>query len=499
MKTQRLKKRKNWGEKVLEGLVYASGGMLLVAIAAIFYYLAHESKYAFDQKFTYGYRFALQPTVGEYEKEIAMDPYASVLTSHLEGGEGLDEKEEGIAMPTLDELAGMAKFGTGTGLVSDLSKVNPEELYRDDWREPLKAESPEKFLLFGFATPEYTEDKMILAWAPDEGSDPDLTPHKLTLRLEKAPDGIQAPSITIDLKKQPRGRIELPTYVAKTDADRTNGYVFAVTAEPQAPGFLATMRNFMRTEWGPTLSHPRYGFIPLLIGTLTITLMALLIAVPISIAAAVYVSELAPARLREWLKPIIELLASIPTVVLGYFGLMLVAPALQKYVAPAFGLESSRAVLPTAIIMAVLLIPTIMTIAEDALRIVPNGLREGAEALGLTYRERLKKVIVPAARSGIVAAVLLGFARAVGETMIVWILSGGTPRMPTFASTKDVAANLMQPTRGIPDTIGIEMGNVTFEGVHYGHLFLLGLVLFVLTLAINLIGFKYGRRQAWRH
>ncbi len=497
MGMRRLNRRRNWGEKGITGLIYASGGTVLAVIAALFYYLAHESKYAFDQKFTYGFRVALQPIVGEYEKEIAMDPYASVLTAHPEGAEGLDEKEESIAMPTLEELSGSAKFGTGSALTGDLSEVKPDELYRDDWRAPLKAEQSQKMLFFGFATPEYKEQKMILAWEPDEGCDPSLTPHTLTLRLEHGPAG--AKPIVIDLKKQPRGRIEIPAYVAKTDADRSKGYVFSITAQPTSSGFAATMRNFFRTDWGPTLAHPRFGFVPLLIGTLTITLMALAIALPISLAAAVYVSELAPRRLREWLKPVIEMLASVPTVVLGYFGLMLVAPALQKYVAPAFGLDSSRAVLPTAIIMAVLLIPTIMTIAEDALRTVPGGLREGAEALGLTEREGLKKVVIPAAKSGIVAASLLGFARAIGETMIVWILSGGTPRMPAFGSVKEAAGNLMQPTRGIPDTIGIEMGNVTFEESHYGHLFLLGLVLFVLTLVINLIGFRYGRKQAWRH
>lgn len=499
MGMQRLKRRRNWGEKTLEGFVYASGGTLLVIIVAIFYYLTHESKYAFDQKYTYGFRFALQPTVGEYEKDIAMDPNASVLTAHSEGAEGLDEKEESITMPTVESLAGIAKFGTGTALTGDLKAIKPEEVYRDDWRSPAKAESSQKFLLFGFATPEYHESKMYLAWEPDEGCDPSLTPHKLTLTLEKGPAGVTVPPIQIDLKSQPKGRIEIPTYVAKSDADRTTGYVFAVTAIPQSSGAVSTLRNFFRTEWGPTLAHPRYGFVPLLIGTLTITLLALIIAVPISIAAAVYVSELAPRRLREWLKPVIEMLASIPTVVLGYFGLMLVAPALQKYIAPAFGLDSSRAVLPTAIIMAILLVPTIMTIAEDALRIVPSGLREGAEALGLTAREKLKKVVIPAAKSGIVASILLGFARAIGETMIVWILSGGTPRMPAFGNLKETAGNLMQPTRGIPDTIGIEMGNVTFEEPHYGHLFLLGLTLFVLTLIINLIGFRYGRKQAWRH
>ncbi len=479
----------------------AAGVLTLAVIVAMGYYLIHESQYAFKRKFTYGFRFALQPTEGEFEREIPLDPNASVLTVHTEGAEGMDEKEEGIEMPTLEALAGTAALGTGTALTGDLEKVDAgraEGLFRDDWRSPKSAEEGDRFLLFGFATPEYKFDKMVLAWVPDEGADPNEAPYDLRLRLRRGPDGADVPAIDVDLRKTPSGRIELPVFVAKSDAERTRGYVFEVVATPTRSNAGATAAGFFGSEWGPTLAHPRYGFFPLLASTLLITLLALLIAAPIAVGAAIYVSEIAPRRLREWLKPIIELLASVPTVVLGYFGLMLLAPGLMKIVPEAAGMQSGRAMITAAIMMAILLIPIIMTIAEDTLRSVPLTLRDGGIALGLTQEETIKRVLMPAAKAGLSAAILLGFSRAVGETMIVWILSGGTPNLPNFNSLGQAVKNFFEPTRGMADTIAIEMGNVAFEEQHYGHLFLLGLSLFVLTLAINLLGFRL-RRQAWPH
>ena len=136
----------------------------------------------------------------------------------------------------------------------------------------------------------------------------------------------------IDLRNVSNGRVTIPVYVASSDAMRDKGYVFELVAEPTTSNFMAVTRGLLRTEWIPTSNYPRYGIIPLLWGTLSITLIAMLLAVPIGLLAAVYLSELASSRVREWLKPVIELLSSVPTVVLGYFGLMLVAPYLQKTV-----------------------------------------------------------------------------------------------------------------------------------------------------------------------
>ncbi|MCS7191031.1 MAG: phosphate ABC transporter permease subunit PstC, partial [Fimbriimonadales bacterium] len=257
---------------------------------------------------------------------------------------------------------------------------------------------------------------------------------------------------------------------------------------------IATLQQFLKPDWAPTILYARYGMLPLLLATLLITLLSMLFAAPLGIAAAVYLSEQASPRIREWFKPILEILAAIPTVVLGYFGVMVIAPWLQQLFAEGLQLTSGRGLLATALMMTVFILPTVISLSEDALRAVPNSLREGAEALGLTLAERIRLVILPAAKSGLIATLLLSVARVMGETMIVWILSGGTPTMPDFSSPAAALGTLVKPTRGIPDTIAIEMGNVEFESTHYGHLFLLGLTLFVLTLGINLLGFAYRKR-----
>ncbi|MBC8066326.1 MAG: phosphate ABC transporter permease subunit PstC [Chlorobia bacterium] len=481
----------------MTSLVYASGGVIVGIILAIAYYLTHESTYAFDRKFDFGYRFALQPIKGEFE-DLDIDPNATLLTANREGMDELDEKEEGVPFPTIESLAGVAKFGTGSPQASTLSNAIPEETFKDHWKGMKRADRSTKFLLFGFATPEYKDPKMALAWSPDAAFDPNLTPFDLKLKLVQSPAGVKTDPIEIDLRKQKTGRIELPTFVARTDEDRQKGYVFELVATPTMSHNVAVLAGTMRSEWDGTLAYPRFGIVPLIVGTLILTIIAVLIATPFSIGAAVYLSEIAPNRVREWLKPLVELLASVPTVVLGYFGLMLLAPFLGNTLAAAVGLESGRALLTAAIMMAVLLFPTITSFAEDALQAVPQSMRDGGEALGLTAREKLKKIILPAAKGGIISAVILGIARAIGETMIVWILSGGTPFLPSFASPKDAVANLMKPMKGVPDAIAIEMGNVDFEGVHYGHLFLLGLVLFIITLAINTIGQRMAKKVAWR-
>lgn len=480
-------------DRLMESLVFLVGGLLMIVVFLLILYLARESQYAFKQNFTWGFRFAFQPTDEKHE-EINIDPNASVITAHTEGDDGVDAKEEGISMPELETLKASALGATGTGLTGDLQRVNPADLYRDDWRSPQSATEKRRHLLFVFATPEYRAKTMRLAWEPDEGADPDLAPFELKLRLLQAPEGVHTDPILIDLSQQPKGFIELPTFIAKTDEDRIKGYVIELTSWPRSNVVAATLRNFFTTEWGPTLAHPRYGVIPLVLSSLSITFIALLIAAPIGIWTATYLSELAPGRLREWLKPTIELLASVPTVVLGYFGLMLVAPALQNW----FSTESGRSMLTASLVMGVLLIPTIATVGEDALRNVPNSLREGGLALGLTRRECLKGIVLPAAKAGMIAAVLLGMARAFGETMIIWILSGGTPAMPQVGSFAAAISTLVGSTRGMPDTIAIEMGNVAFEDVHYGHLFMVGLLLFLITLVINLIGFRYARKAVWK-
>ena len=481
---------------IMERLVWIAGLLVLTIVGAIFFYLSSESRYAFDRTFAFGYRIALQPTSADPKEDIAFDPNATFVGAHLDGVDGLDEKEETIPMPSIDQMRGASLMATGVGMPLPGAKAGDPPFYtRDDWRAPKTATASEKFTIYGYASPEQKNSTMRLRWGADSGFIASRSPYRLNLRLVRAPAGVNAPKVEIDLVEQPSGSLDLPTWIAKTDDDRTKGYVFELTSTPRyGSNFLATVSGLMSTDWEPTHPYARYGFMPLLLGTLLITLIAVCLAAPVAVLTSLYLSELAPSRLREWLKAFIELLASVPTVVLGYFGLMLVAPGLIKVFGEAAGMTSGRSLLTASLLMAVLILPLMISVAEDALRAVPSSLRDGAFSLGFSPAEAIRKVLLPAARPGIIAALLLGFARAIGETMIVWILAGGTA---TMASLADPIKSLVQPSRGIADTIAIEMGNVVFEAPHYGHLFLIGLILFVLTLAINLTGYYYGRR-AWR-
>lgn len=479
----------------MERIVALCGIAVGLMIAGIFFYLAFESRSAFDRKYPYGFRFAAQSTSAP-DEELLLDPNSSLLAAHPDGKEGLDEKDEAIAMPTLDELSGVATTATGVPLTGDPGAVENDKLFKDDWRAQKAAGSSDHYLLFAFATPEHQEEKLRFKWEPDAAFDPSTAAHNVRIELLNR-DGI-AP-FAVDLTNQPKGFVDLPTRVAKTDDERTSCYTFRITATPKtSSNILAALSGFFRTDWAPTLQYPRFGFVPLLLSTVLITLLAMLLAAGPAILTAVFMSEVAPPRLREYLKPILELLAAVPTVILGYFGLMLVAPQLMRAFGEALQMESGRSVLTASIMMAVLILPTITSIAEDALRTLPGTYRDGALALGMTPFESLKKVLIPGAKTGLVAALLLGFARAIGETMIVWILAGGTVLMPNLSSPRDAARSFVQPGRGIADTIGIEMANVEFERPHYGHLFLLGLVLFSLTIIINLAGYHYARRRAWQ-
>lgn len=466
----------------MEILVYAAGVAIMIAIVAIFFYLAKESRFAYNRGFSYGFRFQVQADTRR--QDISANPDASLLCANPDGTDQLDDTE--MEASTLEMLKGISLFGTA-------SRPNGSQMItKDDWRSPKRAEKGDSFSLYAYATPEYRDKQMVLAWEPDSGFDPKLSPYRMLLRLKSAPQGVKCDFKEIDLRDVPNGRVTIPVYMASNDAMRDKGYVFELTAKPITSNFMAVTRSLLRTDWIPTSNYPRFGIIPLLWGTLSITLIAMLMAVPIGLLAAVYLGELASPRVREWLKPVIELLSSVPTVVLGYFGLMLVAPYLQSTIGQALHMENGRAMITAALMMAVLILPTIITTAEDALSSVPNTLREAAEGLGLTPLEAIGKVTLPAARNGLVSACLLGMARAIGETMIVWILAGGTVNLPHIMAG---VQNLGLPVRGIADTIGIEMGNVDFEGVHYGLLFLLGLVLFSITLVINLLGYQLGRSK----
>jgi phosphate transport system permease protein len=235
-------------------------------------------------------------------------------------------------------------------------------------------------------------------------------------------------------------------------------------------------------QWQPVSTTPRYNVIPLLLGTLKVTLIAMLIGAPLALAAAVYTSEFAPLRLREWIKPGIELLAGIPSVVMGFFALIVLASWLQSQFGLAFRLNALNA----GIALALAIIPIIFTVSEDALNAVPQRYREASLALGASRIQTAVRVVVPAAMPGIGASMILGFGRAIGETMIVLMASGNAAllSLSPLASTRTLSA-----------TIAAELGEVVVGGGHYRILFFLGTLLFVLTSILNWAGDRYNRRM----
>jgi phosphate transport system permease protein len=226
------------------------------------------------------------------------------------------------------------------------------------------------------------------------------------------------------------------------------------------------------TDWGPTNTPPGYGILALLVGTAWCVGLSLVISVPIGLASAVYLSEFAPPHARETLKVVIELLAAIPSVVWGFVGVMILNPFLQELGAP-IGLNG----LNGAIILALMTLPLLVSLGEDALRAVPDSYRQAATAMGATRWEMVYKVLIPAARPGLLVAVLLGVGRCVGETMAVLMATGHSVRIPH---------SIFDPVRTLTATIAAELGEAVRGGDHYQALFALGLLLFGITFAVNL-------------
>ena len=248
--------------------------------------------------------------------------------------------------------------------------------------------------------------------------------------------------------------------------------------------------NLFGTRWYPTFDL--FGTLPLILGSAQVTVTAMVIALPLGVATAVFVREVAPAWVREVLKPVIEVLAGIPSVVLGFFGMTLVAPFIRETLGAPTGLTAFTG----ALILAYMALPTIISVAEDALDAVPKSYRDAGLAMGATRWQTIWRVVVPAARSGIVTAVMLGMGRAIGETMAVMMVTGNAARMPLSLDS------LFRPTRTMTATVAAEMGEVAQGSVHYHALFGIGIVLFLMTFVINLAAastiFRKRRRGGLR-
>ena len=248
--------------------------------------------------------------------------------------------------------------------------------------------------------------------------------------------------------------------------------------------------NLFGALWYPTFNL--YGTLPLILGSALVTVMAIAIALPLGVATAVFVREVAPHWTREILKPMIEVLAGIPSVVLGFFGMILVAPIVREFLGVPTGLTAFSG----ALLLAYMALPTIISVAEDALDAVPKSYRDAGLAMGATQWQTIWRIVVPAARSGIVTAVMLGMGRAIGETMAVMMVTGNAGCMPLSLDS------LFRPVRTITATIAAEMGEVARDSTHYHALFGIGVILFILTFLINLAAatsiFKKRRKGGLR-
>lgn len=253
--------------------------------------------------------------------------------------------------------------------------------------------------------------------------------------------------------------------------------IFYILLSNSIPAFREIGLNefFTSARWNPTsFSKIEYGILSKIVSTLMLTFGAMIFAVPLGVATAAYLSEIADPKVRQILKPVIEILAGIPSVVIGFLGIVLLGP----YIARTFNLSNGLNALNGAILLAIMSLPTIISLSEDAISAVPKSYKNASLALGASRWQTLVKVTIPSALSGIIAAIMLGMGRAIGETMTVLMATGNAPRMPSsiFSSLQTMTA-----------TIAIELGEVPHHTTHYYALFAIGLVLFVMTFIVNLV------------
>jgi phosphate transport system permease protein len=243
---------------------------------------------------------------------------------------------------------------------------------------------------------------------------------------------------------------------------------------------------FTGSQWDPGNVNSKYSIVPLLVSTGLVTLGAMVISVPLGILCAAFLSDLAHPKLKAVLKPLIEMLAAIPSVAIGFLGIVLVGPG----IAASFGIQNGLNALNGSVLLAVMALPTIITISEDAINAVPQSHREASLALGANKWETLFQVTLPASLPGLIAAVMLGLGRALGETMTVLMATGNAAVLPD---------GFLSAVRTITATIAIEMGEVPYQTTHYFALFAIALILFLITLCINLLGEYFANRLRKYH
>ncbi len=251
--------------------------------------------------------------------------------------------------------------------------------------------------------------------------------------------------------------------------------IFFFLVREGLPAFAETsLSNLLSVRWYPIEDH--FGILPLITGSLIVTIGAGLVAVPLGIGTAVYISEIAPRWMREILKPLVELLGGLPSVMLGFLGILLLSPFLRVFLNLPTGLTA----LAGSLLLGAIALPTVVSVSEDALDAVPRSYREGAWALGATPWQTIWRVTLPAARSGVLTGIMLGVGRAIGETMAVMMVTGNAPVLALKLTS------IVSPVRTMTATIAAEMGEVANGSTHYHVLFFIGMVLFLISFAVNI-------------
>jgi|Deesub1362A_J573_1020465.scaffolds.fasta_scaffold01972_10 phosphate transport system permease protein len=263
--------------------------------------------------------------------------------------------------------------------------------------------------------------------------------------------------------------------------------IFLFLIREGAPALLEIpLTTLFSTRWYPIEGY--FGILPLIGGSLVVTIGAGLIAVPLGLSTAIYIREIAPRWMREILKPLVEVLGGLPSVLLGFIGILVFAPFIREF----FNLPTGLTAFTGALLLGAISIPTIVSVAEDALDAVPQTYRDAALAMGATPWQTIWRVTLPAARSGVLTAVMLGVGRAIGETMTVMMVTGNAPVLPTGPLA------LFKPARTMTATIAAEMGEVASGSTHYHALFFIGMVLFLISLAVNMTAAAVVFRQRRR-
>jgi len=278
------------------------------------------------------------------------------------------------------------------------------------------------------------------------------------------------------LKRKKREGVEIVLFlIAFSSLFFLIGIVVVLFAEGLPVFAHVSLSQFLLgRRWYPTSSPPQFGALPLILGSLLVTAGGLLFAVPLGLFAGIFLAELCPPRGREILKPIVELLADIPSVVYGFFGVLVVAPFIRDFLSLSTGLTAFTA----SLILGIMAVPSIISVIEDAITSVPRSYKEASLALGATHWETLRQVVLPAASSGVGAAIILGAGRIIGETMAVLMVAGGAPVIPK---------SFFQPVRTLTATIAVEMGEAPVGSPHYHSLFGLAIILFLFTLVLNIL------------